>query len=215
LSGSTGIGAINYTISAGRDASGSPSLVNSTHGNNVGCTQPAWAFACTPVTANGSTRYDVGFGVSGANGNEIDGNAIGTGEFVKVTFTDRVFLNGFAGMLTYKRNTTSTATETVLLEAWRDDQLLQTFEATPLFLVNDPSNPANASFDTVGLAFSIGLNFLVDEVRFRAAGIPNFDDGNTNITAAGLKISAVPLPAGVLLLGLGLGGLALYRRKSA
>jgi hypothetical protein len=45
------------------------------------------------------------------------------------------------------------------------------------------------------------------------------DDGgagpNDNHDDFVVRISAVPLPAGVLLLGLALGGLAVYRRRAA
>ena len=203
-----------YTISAGKVSGAAAALSNSTHSNNVGCSTSLGVntfanFACTPV----SGKFDVGFGVKGRNNNEVDG-AIKDDEFVKVKFTQSVFLRGFAGMLTYSDNPPSLGLETVFLQAYHLGVLVQTFEALPLFQkTNAVAGAPTGNFDTVGLAFLDGLKLKVDEVRFLARGISPFDDGNTNITAAGLKISAIPLPAGVLLLGLGLGGLAAYRRR--
>ncbi len=207
-----GIGTGNLSGSAAGSTytiSGFPgALTDSTHSNNVGCSGQGWDFACAPV----GDRFDVGFGVQGGNNNEVDG-AISVNEFVKVTFSGAgVILNGFAGMLTFK-DSQSAGTEWVILQAFFDNVLVGTFNALPIFDDNDPSNIGDNNFGTVGLAFLDGLSIKVNEVRFLAGGVSPFDDGNSNITAAGLKISPVPLPAGVLLLGLGLGGLAAYRRR--
>ncbi len=221
----TSLAGVTYSITAGvpptgSNPTGAATLVNSTHRNNVGCApdpvKNTFAeFSCAP--RNG--EFDVGFGVlGGANNNEIDG--IAQGEFVKVKFSTAVILNGFAGMLTYTQNASPTLNlEKVVLKAfYMGVELPDLLEATPVFLVKEPG-PVNGvpvvaeNFNTVGLAFLDGLKLKVDEVRFLAGGLGSFDDGNANITAAGLKISAVPLPAGVLLLGLGLGGLAVYRRR--
>jgi hypothetical protein len=195
-----------YTI-----ASSPGALTDSTHKNNVGCTGQGWNFACAGV----SNGFDVGLGVMGNNDNEVDGN-LNVNEYVSVTFTGRdVVLNGFAGMLTYfdGGGEDGGGTEDVLLEAYLDGGSVGTFSASPI------SSDNGNSFDTVGLAFEDGLSVRVDEVRFLAGGTPNFDDGNANITAAGLKISPVPLPAGVLLLGFGLAGIggarAIQARRKA
>jgi hypothetical protein len=181
-------------------------LTDADHDNAIGCSAPGWAFACDAI---GGGRFDVGFGVNQANSNEVDLNV---GEYVSVTFSGRdVFLNGFAGMLTYfdGNGADGSGFEDVVLEAYLDGSLLTTFSATALD--DDTGN----TFPTVGLAFLDVAKLRVDEVRFLAGGTPNFDDGNANITAAGLKISPVPLPAGVLLLGLGLAGLGGVRRMQA
>jgi hypothetical protein len=215
----TGFGP-TYTISAGKvsgDQVVPATLSNARHGNNVGCAMNApntfATFACTGAAGS----FDVGFGVTGNNNNEIDGNpntsgSLNAGEFVKVKFDTAVILNGFAGMLTYKNTQAPQNLEKVILKTFYQGTLLGVLEAFPVFLVN---NNGGSNFNTVGLAFLDGLKLKVDEVRFLAGQVGTCDDKNCNVTAAGLKVSAVPLPAGVLLLGLGLGGLAAYRRRQA
>jgi hypothetical protein len=122
-------------------------------------------------------------------------------------------------MLTYQG--VLPATERVRLVAFLNNSVVGTFFADAIFGID--ANPGgDTSFDTVGVATAniVGVgNLKVDRVRFFGAGRlradGTFDDATADITAAGLKIAAVPLPAGVLLLGLGLGGLALYRRRQS
>lgn len=65
-----------------------------------------------------------------------------------------------------------------------------------------------------------GLSGTSSSLIFRDTTVGNFGLSNLTNDADGfdiaeLRIAAVPLPAGVLLLGLGLGGLAAYRRRAA
>lgn len=187
------------------------SLTNSTHRNNVGCTGQGWNFACA---ADGN-EFDVGFGVNGrgTNDSEIDGRIPGRDEFVEVVFGDFLNVTGFAGMLTY-------ANEAPVSEGSREQVRLQyrnsdgdwtnaPSRADPLFAVNE----GNGRFDTVGLAFMNGLSLFTDRVRFGATGRGTADDGTFNVTAAGLEVSAVPVPAALPLLLVGMGALGVASRR--
>jgi hypothetical protein len=188
---------VNWTVTA------SPgSLVNSVHGNNAGCTGQGWDFAC----AGGNGSYDVGFGVNGDNNNEIDG--IQANEYVEVSFDSFLTVTGFAGMLTYANSSLQGDREQVLLEYHTGGGVWESVLAEPEFTIG-------SSFDTVGLAFSSGLSLFTDMVRFKATGTGNSDDGSFNVTAAGLEVSVIPVPAAfpLLLAGVGALGWAARRKK--
>jgi opacity protein-like surface antigen len=185
------------------------SLTNARHGNDVGCTGAGWDFACNKPFNN----FDVGFGVAGSNNNEIDGNIRGD-EYVQVTFGSLLKVTGFAGMLAYANSSLEGAREQVELEYSSDGgNTWLSLVAEPLFRVNEVSGPP--SFDTVGLAFLDGLSVIADRVRFKATGTGTADDGSFNVTAAGLSVAEVPLPAGGLLLLGAIGGIAALRRRKA
>lgn len=221
-------------IGSGYTISGSAALTNATHKNNVGCTGSAGGnFACSQTSPT-SGVYDVGFGVKGLNNNEVDG--VRANEYVQVAFGGLVKVLGFAGMLTYDDSQTTyqsacamrttngcyptRGTETVILQYSTDGLTWGSLTANALNDDNDNATntgTGNNKFDTVGLAFWQGPAVSARYVRFTAGGVYPYDDYNTNITAAGLTIAAVPVPAALPLLVAGLGALGMVgaRRKRA
>lgn len=164
-----------------------------------------WTFACNAV----GNDYDVGFGVSNENSNEIDAGQGFSNEFVQVAFSDSVVINAFAGMLTYDNGEPISADrEQVRLRYSNDNGVTwSNIRANPLFGIGN-------NFDTVGLAYRDGLSITANLIQFRAAGKGTADDGTFNVTAAGLKVSAVPLPAAGWMLIAGMGGLAAMKRRA-
>jgi PEP-CTERM motif len=203
-SGPIAIGAgITYTVS------GEPGvLVDSTHWNNNGCITGVWDFACDAA----GDGYDVGFGVTGGLNNEIDTDSLGVSEYVVVKFTGMVEVLGFAGMLAYigtggiEDRVAALDGESVELDYSTDGgaSWISGFSAPAV-------SPINGTFDSVGLAFLEGLSFMANAVRFTAGGTD--DDGTINVTAAGLRITAVPVPASFPLLLAGLGALGFAARR--
>jgi opacity protein-like surface antigen len=201
-------------------------VTNSTHKTNLGCTRPDWVFACAAV----GNRFDVGLGIDrpgSDNSNEVDGS-IRAEEYVQVKFNSLVRILGFAGMLAYKdspvteggnKNRKPGGTETVRLGYSIDGVNFTWIDALPLNDDNDPGTVGDNLFNTVGLAYLKGLTTVQARyVRFTAGGVAPFDDGNANITAAGLIVAPVPVPASLPLLLAGLGALgwaARRKRKSA
>jgi hypothetical protein len=211
----TAFGSVTYTVSA----SAGGTLTNSTHKTNQGCAvQGQWTFECD----QSGSRYDVGFGVNGPgsdNTNEVDGQ-IRRNEYVIVEFSSMVEIDGFAGMLTYDDSRDgSVGTETVVLEYWNGTTWVNGSTALPINDDNDPSTSAGPGtdnkFNTVGLAYEDDLSLFTTKVRITAGGIRPFDDGNANVTLAGLMVSSIPVPAALpLLLGaLGALGWAGRRKK--
>ncbi|MDG4649622.1 VPLPA-CTERM sorting domain-containing protein [Roseibacterium sp. SDUM158017] len=197
---------------------GSGALTDATHGNNVGCVGEGWDFACDAT----GRRFDVGFGIAGTNPNEVDdinNRGVVVGEYVEVTFKSVLRVLGFAGMLTYDDSMNTGGTETVILEYSSDGGLtFNSVYASALFDDNDPSGVDGVDddlFSTVGLAFRKDINVFADVVRFRAGGYSPFDDDNSNITAAGLIVAPVPVPAALplMLAGMGAFGWAARRKK--
>jgi hypothetical protein len=234
--GATGIGpgnlsgtkdGIGYQITAATKlTTGAPgNVTNSTHKTNLGCIRPDWVFACAAV----GNRFDVGLGIDrpgSDNANEVDGS-IRAEEYVQVKFNSLVRILGFAGMLAYKdspvneggnRNRKAGGTETVRLGYSADGVSFTWIDALPLNDDNDPGTAGDNLFNTVGLAYLKGLtNVQARYVRFTAGGKAPFDDGNSNITAAGLIVAPVPVPASLplLLAGLGALGWAARRKRKA
>jgi hypothetical protein len=204
---------------------GSNTLTQARHKTDDGCEGTGWDFDCRKI----GSRYDVGFGVQGGgNNNEIDG--IRNGEWVQVTFNYAVKILGFAGMLTYfdSQNTggydtedgyeTTKGYETVVLQYLDENgNWVLADEAMPLNDDNDPSDIGDNKFDKVGLAWLKGLDINTTAVRFLAGGMKPFDDGNANVTASGLIIAPVPVPASfpLLLAGIGALGWAARRKRKA
>jgi hypothetical protein len=189
--------------------SGMPNgLTNATHDNKVGCGDAGWSFTCA-----GSGPYDVGFGVKGNNNNEIDGKLV-INEFVEVVFGKTVQVTGFAGMLTYANTSLTGAREQVGLEFWNGVAWVLGALAQPKAIINQIPG-GDTSFDTVGLAYTTGLSIFTTKVRFFATGVGSSDDGSFNVTAAGLQVAPVPVPAGLPLMLTGLGALAWAARRKA
>lgn len=183
-------------------------LRNAIHWNNAGCQSHDWKFACA-ATGTLAEPYDVGFGIKGnGNNEEIDGSGSVTTiiEFVKVVFGKRVNVTGFAGMLTYANRALDGAREQVVLDYLKSDGTWGSVIANPKAAIGN-------SFDTVGLAYRDDLNLYTTAVRFRATGVGTADDGSFNVTAAGLQVAPVPVPAGLPLLLTGVGALAWAARR--
>lgn len=180
-------------------------LSATTHWNKAGCEGYGWTFDCKSAVVDGKNRYDVGFGIKGGkNGTEID-----TAEFVEVIFSKRVNVTGFAGMLTYANGSAGK------LDGNREQVVLQYLKGNGRWgsLTADPKDDVGKSFDTVGLAFLLNQSMYTTAVRFRAGGVGTWDDGSFDVTAAGLQVAAVPVPAGLPLLLTGLGALVLGARR--
>lgn len=208
---SSGIGTGNTTGFAANttyEITGSGTLTDATHKTDAGCEGSGWDFDCDPT----GDKFDVGFGVQGGgNNNEVDG--VNAGEYVQVKFGRLVEILGFAGMLTYD-DSQSDGTETVVLEYSSDGgATFNSIEASALNDDNYPSNSGDNLFDVVGLAYAKNLSLLADVVRFRAGGTFPYDDGNANITAAGLEVGVVPVPAALPLLLAGMGALGWASRR--
>jgi len=177
-------------------------LVDAGHFNDNGC----GPYACFEDGDPANRPFDVGFGVRGANNNEIDFGS----EAVIVTFGSLVKITGFAGMLAYMGQQ---GAEAVQLEYSKN------FGATWLGAgdyVATSDVEIGENFDTVGLAFLGGLALYANAVRFKAVG--SADDNTINVTAAALHIAPVPVPASLPLLLAGIGALgyaARRKRKSA
>lgn len=212
----TALPGIGYKIT------GSGKLTDATHKTDLGCTGAGWDFDC--YGKNDKKPFDVGFGVDADkindNANEIDGmikkdGKIKKNEWVQVTFDSLVRIVGFAGMLAYNDSQNTGGTETVVLQYSTDG--FKTFGSIAAKATNDDNDPwtfGDNKFDTAGLAFLDGLkNIKATAVRFTAGGVYPFDDGNANITAAGLKVAAVPVPASFPLLLAGIGALGFAARR--
>lgn len=195
------VGTVGYTISGFGGA-----LTDATHKTNLGC-NVGYTFACDAVGGS----YDVGFGISGGNPKEIDG--INGQEYVQVTFDKVVNILGFAGMLTYNDSQNTGGTEQTALYYSSDGG--STFNSVVGVTQNNDADPGvvNDSFGTVGLSYLSGLSLKADVVRFFAVGTSPFDDGNANVTAAALEVSAVPVPASLPLMLVGIGALGWARRR--
>jgi hypothetical protein len=205
-------GGTTYTVSA---IGGT--LVNTTHWNDNNCV----GFDCRSV----GSRFDVGFGVDGPasppleNPSEVDATVAAT-EYVMVKFDAFVKILGFAGMLTYNDSKSVENTETVMLEysldggeTWLGTNL---YQAPALNDDNDEDDIGDNQFGTVGLAvytFLPGFEVIANAVRFTANGTGTFDNGNTDITVAGLTVAPVPVPASLPLLLAGLGALGFAARR--
>jgi hypothetical protein len=214
VSGSAG--GTTYTVSA-TDALGTArTLSNTTHGVNLGCATTAWTFDCNPV----GERYDVGFGVVGSNNGEvdsaIDNRLLNPIEYVQVKFDSLVSILGFAGMLAYNGSQIGEGTETVILEYSNDGG--KTWGSVDVQAFNDDNDPdpttnTNDTFRTVGLAWLETSPFIANAVRFTAGGQSPWDDKSANVTAAGLIVAPIPVPASLPLLLAGLGALGFAARR--
>lgn len=193
---------VGYTISSGGGA-----LTNATHWNNIGCAA-AFGFACS---ASGNS-YDVGFGVQGGNNNEVDG--IAGNEYVQVLFNSLVNITGFAGMLTYD-DSVDPISNTEQAELLYSSDGGTTWSSLLGITQNTDADigGTNNTFGTVGLSYLDGFSVQANVVRFKAQGTGTFDDGNANITAAGLEVAAVPVPAALPLLLAGVGAFGWAARR--
>jgi opacity protein-like surface antigen len=179
-------------------------LVNARHKNGKGCAP----YACT-FTAQEGDDYDVGFGVSGANREEID-FGLEKAEAVVVTFKEAVRVFGFAGLLAYVANG-GTNGEDVQLEYSNDGV------NWGVAGVAKGVAPVGKDFDTVGLA-SLSFVKAITAKAFRFKAVGSADDKTINVTAGALIVAPVPVPASLPLLLAGLGALgwaARRKRKSA
>jgi hypothetical protein len=198
---------IGYTIS------GSSALSNARHFTSEGCTGDGWDFACSKI--GNRDLWDVGFGVDSGTGlpQEVD-TIRAVSEWVEVRFDTAVRILGFAGMLTYLDSQETGGTETVVLQYSEDGGTTWfSAEADARNDDNDPTDVGDNNFGTVGLAYVKGLSIVANVVRFTAGGVSPFDNGNNNVTAAGLIVAPVPVPASFPLLVAGLGALGFAARR--
>lgn len=138
----------------------------------------------------------------GINDDEISSVAGLVQQYITITFADRVDLTGVYWLDMYNDN---------------DDPLEN--EIGFVSVGGTPASPAdvttNAQFDfrkSAGFASTTGFELRGTSFSF-FVGDGNDAVGRADAALAAINISAVPLPAGLLLMGTALGGLGLTRRR--
>lgn len=190
---------LDLTNSGSYDISQTESLAS---GTIVGVTWQLTSGTDSPLTY---TAYDGGAPQAGF-ASQIDGVGIkddevtAPGEYLELTFSQHVEISGFYFLDLF---TSDLGTEQALVTLLDGVTEIGTFSATSVL---GASNGFLAA--VTGAVWTTGL-------RFYATGTSAGDDGSRDYALAGVEISAVPLPAGGVLLLTALGGLAAARRRKS
>lgn len=176
-----------------------------------------WVLTGNPVAPN---TNEAGPGAVGPLVGDNDGLGIkndeisGDNQFITITFNETVKLTGLFFLDLYISATNGDNYETALVSKGAAPAASANASVVAQE-VNDPDgvNPGFAyqAVSLTGTQFTFSVGLANPGLGFGGTG--NDDSGQRDYALAGIEISAVPLPAGMLLFGSALGGLGLMRRR--